>query len=179
MYYEIVLSLVIIPPCIAILLSLIRNQFIKTSEMNNDRSFVVKLPKIVAIIGVICVVQSMVVMLVFTYTSTEQPHLIFYIFFGFFMWFGAYLIWRTFTFKVAVRYETISVYKGLRKPYSFAFKDIESAKRQVKNNKVKSERVVIKTVDGKKLIVEKAETSYNVFVKRLKLKVSRERLIDF
>ena len=66
----------------------------------------------------------------------------------------------------------------MRKEYSFTFDEIVSVVRQVKKNKVKSERLIIKTCAGKKLIVENAEISYDRFKKVIISKDSEPELRD-
>ena len=90
-----------------------------------------------------------------------------------------YLILKTLNFKVIVKGENITVFSTFRKPYSFTFNEIVSAVRQVKKNQVKSERIVIRTVDGRKLIVESVEISYERFAKRIQAEVRSEYLVGF
>jgi hypothetical protein len=92
---------------------------------------------------------------------------------------GIYLIIKTLTFKVIVEGNKLTVFSAFRKPYSFTFSEIVSAVRQVKNNQKKSERIVIKTSGGKRVIVENAEINYKRFAKRIQTEVNKERLDGF
>lgn len=115
----------------------------------------------------------------FTFLSDERPHLIFYVFFGLGIWLGTYLCVKTLTFKVVVKDEIITVFTAFKKPYSFTFDEIVSAVHQVKKNQMKSERIVIKTTNKKRLIVESGEVSYKRFAKKVQLEVKKEYLVGF
>ena len=151
----------------------------KPSKRMSDENFTVTLPEIIGFIGAIAVFTAIAVMLGFTFLSAEKPHLFFYITFGTLLWLGLYLMIKTFTFKVVVMGNLITVYSTFRKPYSFTFADILSVLRQVKNNQVKSERMMIRTICGKKLIVESAEISYNRLLNRIYIEVPQDRLVGF
>ncbi|MCL2860500.1 MAG: hypothetical protein FWF46_08165 [Oscillospiraceae bacterium] len=90
----------------------------------------------------------------------RKSNIIFYIIFGLFFFLGAYLALKALKFKVIVQGEDISVYDIFIKTYTFKFDDIVLVTRQVKKNQLNSERMVIKTKLGKKLIVESAEIAY-------------------
>ena len=92
---------------------------------------------------------------------------------------GTYLLFKALTFKVFVKDNRITVCSGLKKPYSFVFSEINIAIRQIKNNRIKSERIVVKTITGKKLIIESTEISYFRFLDRISSEVSRDRLVGF
>lgn len=89
------------------------------------------------------------------------------------------MIVKTITFKVIVEGNKITVFSAFRKPYSFTFSEIALAVRQVKNNQKKSERIVITTSNGKRLIVENAEIGYKRFAKRIQSEVKKELLVGF
>ena len=89
------------------------------------------------------------------------------------------MIVKTLNFKVIVKEKKITVFSAFRKPYSFTFGEIVSAVRQTKKNQMKSERIVVKTVSGKRLIVESSEISYKRFAKKVQLEVRREYLVGF
>lgn len=149
------------------------------SRTMSDESFVVMVPKIVLIIGIIGDSMFSAIILGFTLFSKELPHIIFYIVFELFIWLGTYLILKALRFKVVVKGEKITICSIFKKPYTFTFSEIVSVVRQVKRNQVKSERIVIKTVSGKKLIVESAEISYKRFLQEIKAKVKSEYLVGF
>lgn len=179
MSIKIILSAILIPPGIMLIFSLLGKEKSKKSKKMTDDNFAVMIPNIAIIVGTLLVIEALALLLGFTFLSAERPHFIFYLFVGLFLWFGIYLIIRTISFKVVVKKEKITVFSFLRKEYSFTFDEIVSVVRQVKKNKVKSERLIIKTCAGKKLIVENAEISYDRFKKVIISKVKREILIGF
>lgn len=170
---------ILLLPSITLVFSVMENQKKKVSQKMSDKSFTVMLPNMVLIIGAMAVFTALAVMLGFTFLSAEKPFLFFYVVFGALLWLGTYLIVKTLTFKVVVKDDLITVHTAFRKPYSFTFSEIASAVRQVKDNQVKSERIVIKTTTGRKLIVERAEISYKRFATKISTEVSRERLVGF
>lgn len=174
-----IISVILIPTCVMIILSVIQNWGSKTSEIKSDKHFVIMIPNIVWVIGMVCAIMALLVMLGFTLFSNELPHLIFYLVFGFFFGLGLYLILKTLYFKVIVADEKITVFATFRKPYTFTFSEIISAIRQVKKNQIKSERIVIKTVSGKRVVVESSEISYKRFMQRIKSEVKSEYLFGF
>ena len=147
--------------------------------MNNDKNFTVVIPNAVLTVGALCALMSSAVLVAFTFLSNETPHVIFYVVFGLFFCLGVYLIVKTLTFKVVVKGEQITAFSAFRKPYTFTFSEIVSAARQVKKNQMKSERIVIKTLSGKRLIVENSEISYKKFAKRIQQEVEKQYLNGF
>ena len=81
--------------------------------------------------------------------------------------------------KEIVKNEKITVYSILKKPYSFTFNEVNLVVRQVKKNKEKSERIVIKTTLGRKLIVESGEIAYKMFAKKVESEVEKKYLFGF
>ena len=179
MNIEIILLAIFLPACILLVFSAIFKSKDKLSKTISDECFTVSIPSIVLVIGVLCAVMSVAVLLGFTFFSKEIPHFLFYCVFGLFFWLGMYLILKTLVFKVIVKGEKITVFSPLKKSYSFTFAQISSAVRQVKKNQINSERIVIKTMTGKKLIVESSEIFYDKFLKKIKLKVKKENLFGF
>lgn len=155
-----------------------KNNKYKTDYKMSDENFTVFLPMTVAIIGAMLAITTTTVVICSPLMEGGIPPFGFYIFFGMFFWLGMYLIVKTLAFRVIVC-EKITVISVLKKPYSFSFSDISMAKRQVKNNNVKSERVVIETTTGKRLIVERAEVSYERFKKILQSKLNDDICIGF
>ena len=175
----VILLAIFLPVCITLVYSVIRRIDSNTSKAMTNEHFTVSIPQIVLIIGITCALMSTAVILGFTFLSEEVPHLIFYIIFGLFLWLGMYLVLKTLRFRVVVKDKIITVYSIFSKPYTFEFSEIISAVRQVKKNQVKSERIVIKTTSGKKLIVESFEISYKRFLQRIRLEVKNELLSGF
>ena len=67
---------------------------------------------IMTAIGALDAIACVIVLLAFTFTSEELPHLVFYIVFGLFFWFGIYIVVETLCFKVIVKNKTITVCKN-------------------------------------------------------------------
>ena len=152
---------------------------IKISKKTSSENFSIFIPSTVLVIGIIDILVFLALLLGFTVLSNERPHLIFYVFCGLGIWLGTYLCIKTLTFKVVVKDEIITVFTAFRKPYSFTFGEIVSAVRQVKKNQLKSERIVIKTTNKMRLIVESGEVSYKRFAKKIQSKVKKEYLTGF
>ena len=174
-----ILSAIFVPAIVMLVFSLLKKSNITLRKTMSDEHFTVMLPKIVLYIGIAADVVFGLVLVLFTFFSEELPHVIFYIIFGLFFWIGTYLILKTIRFRVIVRGEEITVFSILKKPYSFTFHEIVSAVRQVKNNQVNSERIVVKTTAGRKLIVESSEISYKRFAKKIRSTVAKDRLYGF
>lgn len=175
----IILSVILVPACVILIFSMVQKAGIRKSKTMSDEDFTVMIPGMVATIGAMCALMSLAVLLGFTFLSDERPHFIFYVVFGLFIWLGTYLIVKTLTFKVIVKEKKITVFSAFRKPYSFTFGEVVEAVRQIKKNQMSSERIVIKTVSGKRLIVESSEISYKRFAKKVQLEVRRECLAGF
>lgn len=175
----IVFSAIFVPFSVTLLLSLIKSSQNNISDKVSNEKFTLYVPKIVLGIGICDVLMTIIVELCFTLFSEELPNVIFYIVFDLFMCLGLYLILKTVKWKVKVNNKTITVIPILSKPYSFQYNDIISAKRQTKKNQTNSERIVIKTKQNKKVIVESLEISYQRFLQRLKTEVDPEYLIGF
>lgn len=179
MYIKIIVSAICLPICMSLVFSLIQQAKTTTEHRSSDDNFTIKLSPVIFVVAVMGVVMATAVMLGFTFLSNETPHLIFYIGFGSFFLLGAYLAIRTLTFKVVVKGDQITVYSALKKPYTFTFSEIVSAVRHVKPNQIKTESIVIKTANGKKLTVGSVEEEYERFSKRIRAEVSKQYLVGF
>lgn len=174
-----IITAFLVPICVAVFYIFLNMSNSKISEKMSDDRFVVSLPKPIMYLGIILDVVILIPVIGITVTSSETPHIIFYVVMGLFIWLGTFLILKTSRFRVFVSGEDITVYSIFRAPYSFMFKDIVSVKRQVKKNEQKSERITIKTKTGRKLIVETPEISYQRFVRKIELSVDQDLLTGF
>lgn len=179
MYISTLLSAIFIPTFIMIIISILNKSKVSAENKSNDRQFVVELPSIVLGVGLLLDITCIAVIIGFTILSPTPPHVIFYVTFGLGIWIGTYLALKTLRFKVYVQDEKVTVQNVFGRPIVFTFSEIVSAKRQVKNNNLKSERIIIKTVSGKKIIVESTEKSYKQFLNRIKAEVDNEFLFGF
>jgi len=175
----IILSAIFIPVCVVSVLAMMRRPRYKTGKKASDEEFVVMLPETVLFVGILGDLVFAAVILAFTLFSADPPHLIFYLVFGGFFWLSTYLILKTLCFKVIVRDERIMVSSVFRKKYTFTFFEIVSVVRQVKKSQRKSERVIVKTATGKRLVVEDSEISYSRFLKKIKETVNNKYLVGF
>ncbi len=71
------------------------------------------------------------------------------------------------------------MYSAFRKPYQITYDNISSVKRQVKGNAAGSERMVIKTDTGKKVIAESSAVGYREFKREIKYNVDKAKLKGF
>lgn len=174
---RVILTAVFIPFCIATVFSLSEKFKSRIKDTDNKKSFIIHIPPIVSVIGIICSSMSGIIMLLFSVFSKENPHIVFYIVFGGFLWLGAYLTLKAARWKVIVNNEKMTVYPVFSRPYAFDLKDISVVQRQVKNQQ--SERLVIHTNNNKRLIVESLATSYLKLVKIIEQNLSPESLHGF
>lgn len=176
---KLILSGIFIPAIFALIFCLIKKSKDKLSKRMTDQNFAVFIPGIVAIIGATLSGMCIIILICFSFFSEETPHIIFYLAFGMFLWLGLYLIIKTLCFRVIVKKQIITVYPLFGKQFTFSFREITSVLRQVKQNQLKSERMVIRIESGKKFIVESSEISYFRFMKRLKAEVPASFLHGF
>ena len=153
----------ILPVGILAGISLWRYSRDKAEGALEDAVFEVRLPTGVLVLGIALDGALVLLVLGFTFFSKERPHVLMYVTIGAFRWLGLYLALKALCFKAVVKREGIRVYSIITRPYAFSFRDIVSAVRQVKNNRVQSERILLKTAAGQKLIVERAEEGYERF----------------
>ncbi len=175
----IVFSCIFIPAAVSLAFSMIQKATVKCSKTVTNKSFVVMNSYIMTAIGALDAIACVIVLLAFTFTSEELPHLVFYIVFGLFFWFGIYIVVETLCFKVIVKNKTITVCKKFRKPFTFTFDDIVFAVRKVSRNRYKTEKIEIKTNSGKKVTVENNEISYYRLMNRIKEEVNAKFLHGF
>lgn len=170
---------IFIPAFILLIFSIIKKTKIISNKRMTDKNFTIFIPNIVAIIGAILSIISAIILLSFTLFSDTIPHIIFYIVFGLFLWLGMYLVLKTLCFRLIIKDKVITSYSIFGKSYTFTFCDIISVVRQIKQNRVKSERMIIKTKHNKKIIVESTEISYFKFLNRIKSEVNTDFLHGF
>ena len=131
---------------------------------NCVKKIVLTVPAIVGQIGIIDLVIFSILAIYFFFTTKGQLHWSFYMFYGVFVSVSLFMIILSKKWKVIVKKDNIMVYPLIGEKYSFSFDEIISIERQVKRNRRKSERVIIKTNTKKRLIVESAHISYFKFI---------------
>lgn len=135
------------------------------------KQFTVCAPKEAMVVGTVGVLVFGLLIVLSPFMWPDEPaenRTIFYVIFGTAVILGAYLIVKTLRFRVVVKNEKITVSPLLSKSYTFTFDDIETVKRQVKNRyKGNAERIIIRTKQGKKIVVDSSYVSYRKLVERI------------
>lgn len=134
---------------------------------NCNNKIVVTVPEILYTLGLIISIMCSLLMIYFIFTTTESLPIGFYIFFGLFISVGIFAAILQKRWKVIVKKDVITVYPFIGSKYSFCHTDIISIVRQVKKNRVKSERIIIKLVNKRKIIVESSHVGYEKLLKYL------------
>ena len=179
LYIKIILLAICVPTCVVMAFLFKQREKNTAKHRPSDHNFTVGLPDEVLELGLTGVVMATALMLIFTFVTGDEPHLIFYIVFGSFFLVSAYLGIRTLISKVVVKGDQITVYSALKKPYTFTFSEIISAVRRVKPNQLKTEYIDIKTANGKKLTVGSVEEEYERFYRRIRAEVDTQYLVGF
>jgi len=172
-----IFGVIFAPLCVVGIFSLLKKTTSSKTSFSNN--FVVKFPPLFLGVGIAGMLVSSLVMVLLTLFSVERPHLIFYIAFTAVLIASLYIVLKTVFFKVIVNDTTITVYNILRPTYSFEVDEIVSATRQLKGDTMNSERIIIKTTSGKKLIIQSSQMSYEKFSSKIKKEVKKERLSGF
>lgn len=136
-------------------------------EKKSSSKIILTVPAIVGYLGCLNSIIFSFLAMFFIKTTKEQLHWSFYIIFSLLICAGLFMIILTKRWSVVVKNDFILVKPILGTKYAFTCNEIISIQRQVKKNRVKSERIVIKTKERKKLIVENSHTSYYKFVSYL------------
>lgn len=155
------------------------NTIVTKTNAHTSENFTVAFPYSLLKLGIVCDAILIAFALAFTFSPDGPPEPLFYVIWGGFCMIGVYLIILTLCSKVIVREKTIIALSFLRKPYVFTFDEISSVKRQVKQNKVESERMVIRTTSGRKVIVERGQDFYRTFMDKIKSEVEKSKLVGF
>jgi len=149
----------------------------------SDESFVVKHTKIIAIIGIALIAILSIVVVGITISQQIQDlisGLLFYGVFGVFYLLGLLLVLLYVKCKVVIEGKNITAFFIIKKPYTFLFSDISSVVREVKRTYYgELEGMVIKTKEGRKIIAEGSQISYERFFKAIELNVNKEYLVGF
>lgn len=174
-----ILAIMITTICIYALFYGLKNINIKEESKMNDNYFIIRYPKLYLDAGIVCLVGFLMFMLGFTFFSTQEPHVFYYIMISVLICMSIYSIVETIKVKVVVHNNNITVYPIVGKPYSFSFEEITSVRRITTKGKTKFEWLIIKTSNKKKLKVEMGQSSHNRIKKRIKSDVDNKLLIGF
>lgn len=162
-----ILAIMITAVCIYALFYGLKNINIKEESKMNDNYFIIRYPKLYLDAGIVCLVGFLIFMLGFTFFSSKEPHVFYYIMISVLICMSVYSIVGTIKVKIVV-HNNITVYQIVGKPYSFSFEEITSVRRITTKGKTKFEWLIIKTSNKKKLEVEMGQSSYNRIKKRIK-----------
>lgn len=172
--------------CFVPLIALLIDSVIKKPENVRksiaDEHFTVEYPKYVFWVGVLDCMAALVVFLVFVVNGETPVRAHAYMLSGIvlFFWFGTYILIEARTGKTVVYYGLITVYRPMRKIFSFTFSDVVSAKRKSKKLYYGTdERIVVITKSGMKMSIGNIETQYERFCRLIKTNVPNELLTGF
>lgn len=179
MKIEIIISAILGPLFVVSVISFIQRLSGKIKTAGDKNSLIVEYPKAITFIGTLLDIVFICMGILFTIFSEETPHIIMYIIIGVFVWIGFYMIFKTLTFKLIIEDNKITVYSSFRKPYQITFDNISSVKRQVKENRAGSERLVIKTDTNKKVIAESSAIGYRELKRIIKDNIDKSKLMGF
>ena len=144
------------------------------------KNFTVRAPQVAMMVGILGVMVFGFLIVLSPFMWPNEPaknRIVFYVIFGLAVVLSAYLIVKTLRFRVVVKNEKITVTPLLSKTYTFTFSDIETVQRQVKNRyKGKAERIIIRTKQGKRIVVDSSYVSYGKLVERVIDSVETSRL---
>lgn len=178
-YLSTILISILVPLCVSLISVFLAISISKENSKMTDTHYCVYVPKLVMIIGCVVMLTGTLLCICFTIFSEETPHWIFYLICTLIFTLGFYLFFKTIKWKVVVANDMIRVSPLFSKVYSLSFSDIESVKCQVKKNRLKSERLIIKCKTDKKFIVESTEVSYKRFKKQIENNVNSKYLEGF
>lgn len=170
---------VLVPLCISgvfVLMSVLNARGLKSHIKNQ---LVVQLPSFTGTIGLFGAFLMIGITILLSVVSSPTPHPVFYVLMSVLTYMSLFLFLKAKFWRITVEDNIINVHPIVKKPYSFHFQDIIFVKRQVKQNRVNSERVVIKTSTGKKVIAESAELGYEQLVKLIVERVDNQFLEGF
>ena len=169
---------ILVPVVVTIVLTKIQHAGAEEDRNGTKADFTLQLPNIVFWIGFLDALLATALLLYGVFTVETGLPLLFLLVAPI-IWLGAYLMIKTRMFRVIVKGEYITVLNPLRKPYRFAFQEVESVSRSIKSTVTQSEYLTIQTTTGKKLTVESPEIGYHKFVKRIQEEVDAARLSGF
>ena len=149
----------------------------------SDEHFVVKHSKTLAIVGIVTSIPMAIVLVGVTLSqqiSGMGLALVFYGTFGLLIVVGLFLILKSLKCKMVVDSKEIIVFSIFNRPYKFLVGEIVSVVREEKHiHYGKRERILIEYREGRKLIVESSQISYEKLINVIESNVCGERLVGF
>ena len=161
----------------SVLFLILFNVFCKAEQPKNTL-ITLDTSKIVMNVGILDIITAAILIVAFSVFSSEQPHVIFYIISLFFFLLGGFLCYYAIRFKVFVGETEFIIYPLFSKKTIISYNDISYIRREVKNNRTNSERLVI-VVNNKKYIIEQTCLAYKKFLKFICDNIPHEKLLNF
>lgn len=183
MKISIILFVVLLPICISSFVNINHKIAKRASKRASKNNFIVYAPEIYAIIGflVAFVFGTFMLFSPLLWPNENGKSLIFfYISFGAFVLLGIYIIIKTLRFRIVVERVFLTVYPLFQKSYSFTFDEVKTVTRQIKKRyNGRTERIIILTNQGKRVVVDSSFVSYKKLVKIIQENITVSKLIGF
>lgn len=174
-------SLVLVPTYILIAFFFVRRHTNRIKiKKRSAENFVVEFPEAVAIIG-LADVLVFTVMTIGVTIAEGHPHYLLYVCMALFLVAPLHVIKKTWSYRVVVQNNTLTVFSAFRKSYVLTFDEIKMAKRRTssKYQKVETETTVIKTTSGRRFVIDCVQIKYIKLLDKIQKEVPAERLIGF
>ena len=141
-------------------------------------NIVLRYPPFIATAGLADIIVSLLLILIFTIIE-PTPHFVFYLTFSVLCFLGIVLMLKGKNTCLVVTETALESCSMWGKKRSVLFSEIVQVKRQVKNNRVHSERLLLTAANGGRIVAEKGQTSYFAFRYLLMKKLDKEKLVGF
>ena len=158
------LSLYILPVIVLALCLLLKRKTLAKRCRRRKSCYVVCIPDFVAVLGTVfaAAVSLLGVYAALTASGAKSEMLIIYLICGGGQWLGIYAAALTIRWRIVVKGNDLTVYPLFSKIYQINLRDVISAKRQVKDNQTRSERIVLRT-SRHRVVIDKSMIAYNLF----------------
>lgn len=184
MILSIIIAAIFVLACVTLLFHIMHatTQNASGSKVYKGK-FTVCIPNLYAVVGVITMLVFGL-FIIFSHfiwpNENRYSMIIFYVIFGAFFLLGIYLVIKTIRFRIMVEKDKITVYPLFSRTYMFTFDDINTVVRQTKRqHKGHGERIIIRTKQGKKIIVENSFVAYFKLIDEIQVHVESSRLVGF
>lgn len=180
MKISIIIFAILLPICISSFVNINRTLTKRASKRASKNKFIIYIPEVYAVVGflVAFVFSAFILFSPLLWPNENGKSLIvFYISFGAFVLLGIYIIIKSLRFRIVVDKGVLTVYPLFQKSYSFTFDEVEIVTRQTKKRyEGYAERLVVRTKDGKKTIIESSFVNYKKMVEQIIENVDRSKL---
>lgn len=184
MNFGVILLCIFVPACLALLFyAIIYISAHRVSSQKVEKGiFTVSIPNLYAVVGGVTAMIFGIFILFSPIIWPNEPNsfIIFYVVFGAFFWLGIYLVIKTIRFRIVMEESKITAYPLFARAYTFTFEDISTVVRQTKKtHKGQAERIIIRTIQGRKIIVENSFTAYFKLVDKIQENVDASKRMGF